>query len=177
MGEDEREIGLDKASSEGDWGRGSDRHRTFLVVVDDTEEMAAALAFACRRARATDGRVALLRVIEPQGSQVFAFIDKLMSSEAWEEAEQLLQRMAAEVNRHSGHMPMLYVREGKPVDELLALVGEEPTISILVLAAGKGKDGPGPLVSACGAGLTNKLRVPVTIVPAGMTEEDIRRLA
>jgi nucleotide-binding universal stress UspA family protein len=154
-----------------------EHHRTFLVVVDDTEEMAAALAFACRRARATDGRVALLRVIEPQSTQVFAFIDKLMSNEAWEQAEQLLQRMAAEVNRRSGHMPTLHVREGKPVDELLALVGEEPTISVLVLAAGTGKDGPGPLVSACGSGLSSKLRIPVTIVPAGMTEEDIQRLA
>ena len=34
--------------------------RTFLCVVDDSEEFAAALQFACRRATNTNGRVALL---------------------------------------------------------------------------------------------------------------------
>ncbi|GEO79970.1 universal stress protein [Pararhodospirillum oryzae] len=151
--------------------------RIFLVVVDDTEEMRAALAFACRRARATDGRVALLRVIEPSELQHFAFIGKIVEHETREQAEQMLQRMAAEVNRRSGHLPSLHVRQGKPVDELLALVREDPGISVLVLAAGRGKEGPGPLVTACGAGLGSRLRIPVTIVPAGMSEEEIERLA
>ncbi|MFN5619515.1 MAG: universal stress protein, partial [Brevundimonas sp.] len=39
--------------------------RKFLVVADDTPEFPTALAFAARRARATGGRVALLRVISP----------------------------------------------------------------------------------------------------------------
>lgn len=151
--------------------------RTFLVVVDDTEEMRAALTFACRRARATNGRVALVRIIEPPEVQHFAFIGKIIEQETREEAEQTLQRMAAEVNRRSGHLPTLYVRQGKPVDELLALVRDEPGISVLVLAAGAGKDGPGPLVTACGHGLGSRLRIPVTIVPAGMSERDIERLA
>lgn len=151
--------------------------RTFLVVVDDTEEMRAALTFACRRARATNGRVALVRIIEPPEVQHFAFIGKIIEQETREDAEQTLQRMAAEVNRRSGQLPMLYVREGKAVDELLSLIDEEPGLSILVLAAGKGKDGPGPLVTACGSGLMARLRVPVTIVPAGLTPEDIERLA
>ncbi|HTH15897.1 MAG TPA: universal stress protein, partial [Magnetospirillum sp.] len=46
--------------------------RVFLVVVDDTEEMRAALSYACRRARHTGGRVALLRVVEPAEFQHFA---------------------------------------------------------------------------------------------------------
>lgn len=38
--------------------------RTFLVVVDETEEMRNALRYACRRAQHTNGRVALLNVVE-----------------------------------------------------------------------------------------------------------------
>lgn len=154
-------------------GRGGGQiTRTFLVVVDNTEEMRAALAFACARARATGGRVALLRVIQPAEFHHFAFIGKIMEQESWEQAEQILQRMAAEVHRRSGQIPVLYVREGKPVDELLALTEEEAGISVLVLAAGKGKEGPGPLVSACGSGLAAKLRIPITIIPASMREDD-----
>ena len=39
--------------------------RTFLVVVDETEEMRNALRYACRRAQHTSGRVALVYVVEP----------------------------------------------------------------------------------------------------------------
>jgi hypothetical protein len=38
--------------------------RVFLVVVDDTDEMRVALRYACRRAAHTEGRVALLYVVE-----------------------------------------------------------------------------------------------------------------
>lgn len=146
--------------------------RTFLVVVDNSDEMRAALGYACARARATDGRVALLRVIPPAEFHHFGFIGKIMERESRDQAEQLLQRMAAEVHRRSGRIPVLYVREGKAVDELLALTEEEPGISVLVLAVGGGKEGPGPLVSACGSGLGARLRIPITLVPAALHDSD-----
>ena len=54
--------------------------RTFLVVVDDTEEMRAALRYACRRARSTGGRVALLRIVEPTEFQHFASTGNLFAT-------------------------------------------------------------------------------------------------
>lgn len=151
--------------------------RTFLVVVDDSEEMRAALRYACRRARNTGGRVALLRVIEPVEFQHFASVGELMREEARQDAEQLLHRLASEVYQVSGDMPVLYVREGNPRDELLKLINEEPQISILVLAAGTGPEGPGPLISALIGKYSNKLRVPVTVVPGTLTDEAIAQLA
>lgn len=150
--------------------------RTFLVVVDDTEEMRAALQYACRRARKTGGRVALLRVVEPAEFQHFASIGNLMRAEARQDAELLLQRIASEVHAISGEMPTLYVREGVVRDELLKLIEEEPAISILVLAAGTGAEGPGPLVSALAGKYASKLRVPVTLVPGALSNEAIEAL-
>ena len=150
--------------------------RTFLVVVDDTEEMRAALRYACRRALHTGGQVALLRVIAPAEFQHFAAIGDLMREEAREEAEALLQRLAAQVNDLSGHMPILYVREGNSRDELLRLIADEPAISILVLAAGTGSDGPGPLISALAGKSINRLRIPLTIVPGSLGDEAIDAL-
>ncbi len=147
--------------------------RIFLVVVDDSEEMRAALRYACNRARATGGRVALLRVIAPVERQHFAAIGELMEKEAHEEAETLLNRLAETVKETSGNLPSLYVREGNTYDALLALVSSEPSLSILILAAGTGPEGPGPLVSALTGRSVNKLRMPVTIVPGGLTDEEI----
>lgn len=150
--------------------------RVFLVVVDDSPEMRAALRFACRRALASNGVVALLRVIEPAEMQHFASIGDLMRAEARQEAEDLLERLAADVNAVSGHVPVLYVREGKPREELLKVIAEEPSISVLVLAADTGPGGPGPLVSAVTGKYVGKLRVPVTIVPGSLTDGQIDAL-
>jgi nucleotide-binding universal stress UspA family protein len=147
--------------------------RVFLVVVDDSEEMRAALRYACGRARHTGGRLALLRVVEPAEFQHFATIGNLMQAEAREEAEALLERLAAEVNDMSGQLPVLYVREGNPRDELLKLIDEDGQISILVLAADTGPRGPGPLVTALTGKFVGRLRIPVTIVPGHLNAEQI----
>ncbi|EME70171.1 universal stress protein UspA-like nucleotide-binding protein [Paramagnetospirillum caucaseum] len=148
-------------------------NRVFLVVVDDSPEMQAALRFACRRARSSGGQVALLRVIEPTEYEHFASIGNLMRAEAREAAEELLNRLAGDVNQLSGHVPVLHVREGNPRDELIALIAEEPSISVLVLAADTGPGGPGPLVTALTGKYIGKLRVPLTLVPGSLTPDQI----
>jgi nucleotide-binding universal stress UspA family protein len=118
----------------------------------------------------------LLRVVEPGEFQHFASIGNLMRDEARQDAEILLQRLATEVNDTSGELSVLYVREGVPREELLKLIDEEPAISILVLAAGTGPEGPGPLVSAVTGRYVNRLRIPVTIVPGSLTDQAIDEL-
>ena len=149
------------------------KDRVFLVVVDETEEMKVALRFACRRARHTGGRVALLYVIEPADFQHWRAVEELMREEARSEGEQLLQRLAAQVNELVGAIPILYVREGKVAEELMNLLEEEPQISILVLGASTEARGPGPLVSALTGKMVGRLRVPVTIVPGNLSDEAI----
>lgn len=148
-------------------------NRVFLVVVDDSEEMPKALRFACRRAQHTGGRVALLYVVEPADFQHWMAVGDLMREEARSEGEQLLQKLATQVNELTGSLPVLYVREGDRRDELLKLIEEEPSISILVLAASTEQRGPGPLVAALTGKFMGRLRVPVTIVPGNLSDDDI----
>ena len=151
----------------------SPSNRVFLVVVDNSEEMPIALRFASRRAQHTGGRVALLYVVEPADFQHWMAVGDLMREEARSEGEQLLQKLAAQVNEITGSMPVLYVREGSRRDELLKIIEEEPSISILVLAASPGPRGPGPLISALTGKDIGKLTIPVTIVPGNLDEEHI----
>lgn len=147
--------------------------RVLLVVVDDSAEMTVALRYACRRARHAAGRVALLHVIERTEFQTWLGVGDLMAKEARTEAEQLMQRIAKQVGEQVGALPVIYLREGARGDELMRLIEEEPSISILVLGANTGPGGPGPLVSALTGKMVGKLRVPVTIVPGNLSEEDI----
>jgi nucleotide-binding universal stress UspA family protein len=147
-------------------------HRVFLVVVDQSAELKLALRFAARRARATGGRVAMLYVTEPAEAEWLGVGD-IMREERRAEAEQRLQELSTQAQNLSGEMPILYVREGAVRDELLKLVDEEPSISILVLAADAGAGGPGPLVTALTGKFAGKLHIPLTIVPGSLTDEEV----
>ncbi len=85
--------------------------------------------------------------------------------------------MCDEIAPLAGSMPMVYIREGRPRDELLSLINEEPSISILVLAAGTGQEGPGPLISYLTGKPAARLRIPITIVPGGLSVEDVEALS
>lgn len=152
-------------------------HRVFLVVVDDSPELNTALHFACLRARHTGGHVALLYVIEAIDGQQWLSIEHLIRAEKREQAEQVLQRLGGEALEWSGRIPALYIREGDRREELLRLIEEDRSISILVLGAGTGSEGPGPLVSHVAGRVAGRLRIPITIVPGGLTDAQLSLLA
>src|SRR5262249_21211045 len=81
--------------------------RVFLVVVDESEEMKLAVRYAARRAQHTNGRVALLYVIEPSDLQQWMAVETLMREERREEAEALLQTIADQVSSLAGSMPVI----------------------------------------------------------------------
>ena len=156
-----------------DSGTSDATERVFLVVVDDSEEMKVALHFACRRAKNTGGRIALLHVQEPAEFQHFMAVEEIMREEKREEAEELMQLLSTEVVEWSGKMPSFYLREGDRREELVALLDEEPSISILVLGAGVGRGGPGPLIDYLLNRGASQLRVPITLVPGSLSDDAV----
>ncbi|HWX48291.1 MAG TPA: universal stress protein [Roseomonas sp.] len=153
------------------------RDRVFLVVVDDSPERRIALRYACLRAKNGGGRVALLRVIEEEeGNVEWAGVGAMLQEERREEAEKLLSALAAEVQETTGGLPILLIREGNPRDELLALLEEDPRLSILILATAASGGAPGPLITALTGRYAPRLRVPMTIVPGNLSDEDLDRV-
>lgn len=148
-------------------------NRTFLVVVDETEEMRVALRYASRRAKATGGRVALLYVIDPSEFEHFMGVREIMREEKRQEAEETIKKLGDVIVGDSGQIPVVYMREGNRRDELLKIFDQEPAISILVLGAGTGPEGPGPLISHMIGKAAGKVRVPITIVPGHLTDEQL----
>ena len=152
------------------------RSNKFLVVVDDTPECRVALRFTTRRAGRVGGSVALLHVIEPPDFQHWMGVEEKMREEARDQAERLLQGFAAQVHEESGIRPELIIREGKKRDELLALIEEDPDIRILVLGASPDTGGPGPLVKSLALEMSGSFRIPITLVPGTLSNEQIEQL-
>ena len=151
--------------------------RVFLVVVDETDEMRNALRYACRRAQRTNGRVALLYVIEPVEFQHWLGVGRVMEEEARAEAEQRVQSVAAEVFAQTGAVPTVHIREGSRAEQLVQLLREDQTISLLVLGTTSSASDPGPLVTYLLANLGRNILLPVTLVPGELTTGEIDALS
>jgi len=147
--------------------------RTFLCLVDDSEEFSPTLRFACRRAMNTGGRIALLYIIQPAEFQHWLGVGDLMKHESREEAEEMCHVVADVVQKRTGKMPIIYIREGQPHEVLSSLVSEEPSLSVLVLGASTAGEGPGPIVSHFVNNVAGEFRLPITIVPGGLSDEEI----
>jgi hypothetical protein len=148
--------------------------RKFLVVVDNTPEHKVALRFATRRAQHTNGRVTLMCPAQLPDFQQWRGVEEIMRDEAHAEAESMLYEAAKLVNELSGILPELVIPYGLATDCLFDLLRGDKDISILVLASGTGKEGPGPLVSMF---TTAVQAIPVTIVPGNFTNAQIDALA
>lgn len=149
--------------------------RKFLAVIDETPECERAVSYAARRAKATGGAVLLVFVIEPGDFQHWLGVEEIMRAESMEAAEAALSREASKVRETLGVEAECVIREGTTAEEIHNLIEEDRDIAILVLAAGSGKEGPGPLVSAI-AGKSSPFPIPVTVVPHDLSDEDIESL-
>lgn len=147
--------------------------RKFLVVVDETGECDRAVTFAAYRAWRTGGTLVLLAVIEPGDFQHWLGVESIMRAEATQEAAQLLEQRAARIASIGPIRVDKVIREGPKADEVEAQIAEDESIAILVLAAGTSSEGPGPLVTAFATRSSNALPIPVTIVPGGLSDEQI----
>jgi nucleotide-binding universal stress UspA family protein len=153
--------------------------RKFLVVADDTPEFQAALRFACRRARSTGGHVAILRIIEPAMFEHWSGVREEIERQARDEAEAALHASAEFVLAETGLPPELLIQHADSVRTALRdVIGADPDIKILVLAAAVG-GGPGPLVASIAKDGVKwgARKVPVTVVPGDLTDEEIADLA
>ncbi|MET0183447.1 MAG: universal stress protein [Caulobacterales bacterium] len=148
-----------------------------LVVADESPEFPTALSYAANMAKAGGWRLIMLHVIEPSEPAPWVTVSEEMKREAWQNAENLLERFAAEVWAECGVTTEKMIVEGEVRPEIRKYIDADANVKLLVLAAAPG-GAPGPLVSAIAKGHGFGQRgVPVMIVPAGLTKEDARALS
>jgi nucleotide-binding universal stress UspA family protein len=147
--------------------------RKYLVVIDDSDECDRALYWAARRAGRTKSQIIMLLVIEPgDRNQQWLGVADLMKAEQQDAAEKILDKYAARVKQVAKIKPDRVIREGDTAGEIAKLIEEDADIGILVLAAGTGKEGPGPLVANL-AKTAATFPIPIAIVPGHLGDEDL----
>ena len=149
--------------------------RSYLVVMDETEEARAALRYAAKRAARTGGCVDILAVI-PQAEFVqWGGVQAAMEEEARLRAEAMVLQASSALTEEAGLTPAITIRQGDPVAAVSEMLKERADIAALVLGAAE--DGPGPLVSHFAGAAAGTLPCPLTIVPGNLSEEVLDGLA
>ncbi|WP_114287524.1 universal stress protein [Candidatus Halocynthiibacter alkanivorans] len=149
--------------------------RKFLVILDDSRECLNAMRFAAMRASSTGGGVQILSVIPPDEFNHWIGVADLMREEARERIEVHFEVFAKWMRDRQNVDPELVIREGEAVNEILSQVTDDPEVGVLVLGAGIGKSGPGPLVTQMSKS-AGSLPIPMTIVPGDMTKERLESI-
>jgi nucleotide-binding universal stress UspA family protein len=148
-----------------------------LVIVDESAEGDRAVYYASRWAVRSGGDVVMLRVIETEEqNQQWLGVADIMRAEAYEEANSALDRAAGRANGIAAITPERAIREGDPIEQILAAIDEDIDVAMLVLAANPGAEGPGPLVTLI-ANAVGSFPVPVMIVPGDFADADIDALS
>lgn len=149
--------------------------RKFLVVLDDSRECLNAMRFAAMRAAHTGGGVTILSVIPPDEFNHWIGVGEVMREEARERIHAHFEVFAKWMRDRQGVDPELVIREGEAVPEILDFIEGNPEIGVLVLGAGTGRKGPGPLVTQLTKN-SGTLPVPMTIVPGDLSKEKLEAI-
>lgn len=150
--------------------------RTYLVVIDDSEEARVSLRFAARRAAKTNGQVEVLAVVEPQDFVQWGGVQAAMEEEQRLRIEAKVAASIGEIIDAAGITPSIVVREGEPVQAVRGYIGTREDIAALVLGAAPSGH-PGPLVAHFTGTDAGKLPCPVIIVPGSLDDERLEALS
>ena len=148
--------------------------RTYLVVMDETQESGAALRYAALRAARTGGTVEILAVVERQEFVEWGGVQAAMEEEARLRAEARVAAATGEIMEEAGLRPSITVKQGTPVRAVTEYLKERDGISALVLGAAEGA--PGPLIAHFAGPASGSLPCPLIIVPPGLDEATLARL-
>ena len=150
--------------------------RTYLVVIDETEEASIALRFASRRAMKTGGALHILTLVENEEFVAWGGVQATLREEAKNRAEAIVFSAAGTLFDETGIRPQITIKHGKGPQIVRKLLDEIDGVAALVLGAASSGP-PGPLVSYFANTEAGNLPCPVMVVPGSLTKEEIDRLS
>jgi nucleotide-binding universal stress UspA family protein len=150
--------------------------RTYLVVIDESEEARLALRFAARRAAKTGGELHILALVEQADFVAWGGVQATMEAEARETAEELVATAAGTIFEELGIQPLITIKKGEGVDVVKEMLDEHPEIAALVLGAAA-QGNPGPLIAHFTGNNAGTLQCPVMVIPGSLSEEALDELS
>lgn len=154
--------------------------RKFLLIVDDSDEVEAAIFYAANRVAHSGGSLVFLYVIEPQAFQHWMGVKQVQLEEETAKAKALFRLYRRKLNQAGFENVDCeeVIAEGDKAQKIVEIIDQDEDVAVLVLGAAANSKGPGPLVSSLASGsAAGSFPIPITVVPGNLTAEEIQALA
>ena len=126
------------------------------------------------RAKAVSAGLVILRCARAPGGGGWIGLDRDINQDAIDAARLKAVQHADQVEARTSVKPELIVSDDEAVDAIRKLVDGDPAIKVLILAAGSGRWGPGPLVSRLAKGKPLAARpIAVTVIPGDLSDKQL----
>ena len=152
-----------------------DKELVFLVVLDDSDEVSNALRYASQRSSINNGRVALLYTFETLEFSHWKAVEDIAEAESREDAESKIKEYENFILEFTDKKPKKFIMKGDRVECIINFLSDNKFISNFVLASSN--SGSDSLISAFTGKQMSKIKVPLTIIPSNLSEEEIDKLS
>ena len=150
--------------------------RTYLVVVDDSDESRVALRFAARRAAKTKGRIEIIGLVEPQDFVQWGGVQSAIEEEQRLRIAGVVSAAVGEILDEAGFDVNIITQKGDAAKNLRDYIGAREDVSALVLGAAPSGN-PGPLVASFCGNDSGTLPCPVMVIPGSLSDERLEQLS
>ncbi len=153
-------------------------HRAkFLVYVDESKFAPSVVRFACSKAQIKKRPVEMLFVMDPSEYNSLLLGGDMMKRDRRKEAEAFLHDLATQAHEWSGIRPALRICEGDAEKEIIKCIEEDHDINMLIISSNPSSGSGGhKLIATIAERLDETLHIPMMIVPAHLTDEQIEEL-
>jgi nucleotide-binding universal stress UspA family protein len=150
----------------------------FLVYVDENEFSHTAVRLACSKATIKNRTVEMIFVIDPKDYNSVLGADDVMKHERKKEVQKLLKTLAERAKKWSGITPAIHIEEGDPEEELFKCIEKDNDINMLIISSSPSEGSGGKkLLGDLAEALDERFHIPMMVVPANITDEEIKELS
>ena len=118
----------------------------------------------------------VFRVIKFDLEALIVFVDIIVNNKIVNNLMFNLKKLLLKLSSYCENLgttkPKTYLKKGNTSDELIKLINTEKRITVLVLGASIETGNPGPLINFV-MNASFESRIPITIVPGNLTDEQI----
>jgi len=153
----------------------SDKTPAIIVCIDTNNPSESALLYACHKAQTSGFNVHLLTIIESSHKNLM-FGAKAFSADNKKIVKQNLRDLIEKASKKTGIMPTITVGEGDVVNGIIKKIKEIPNCAMIIFGKSNNSLSDNIVISKVAQKISNKLNIPITIVPQNLTSDFLENL-
>jgi nucleotide-binding universal stress UspA family protein len=148
---------------------------TIIACVDISNASNMALQYACQKAKKLDFILKILIVMEASHKNLM-FGSRIIAQDKRKNFEEKSKKLVAEIEKKIKITPIISLREGDIMNEIIQEVKNTADCAMLVLGKSQNTMSDNSLLPKIVQKISNKIKVPVTIVPENLSADFLQKL-